>query len=181
MAFVMATLATLLGIAIPPMLAGLDDARASSAARHLAAQLGAARFEAVRRSTFVGLRFQSGTPDYVFTKVVDGNENGLRTSDIARGVDRTVTPPAQLAWDFPGVTFGLLPGVPGVDGPLDDTDGIHVGVSGILSMNPNGTSSSGTLYLHGRKGTQYAVRVLGATGRVRVLEYQRGKRQWVDR
>ena len=163
------------------MLAGLEDARASGAARMLAARLGEARFEAVRRSTFVGLRFQPGTPDFLITKIVDGNDNGLRSAELASGVDRTVTPPEQLSWNFPGVTFGLVPGVPGIDGPLSDRDGVHVGTAHMLSMNPNGSSSSGTLYVRGRKRAQYAVRVLGATGRVRVLEYDWGRLQWIDR
>ena len=50
----------------------------------------------------------------------------------------------------------------------------------LLAMNPDGTSSSGTLYLHGRERSQYAVRVLGVTGRVRVLKYDLGRRRWMD-
>jgi hypothetical protein len=48
-------------------------------------------------------------------------------------------------------------------------------------MNPNGSSSSGTLYVHGRERSQYAVRVLGATGRVRVMKYEPQRRRWVAR
>jgi hypothetical protein len=47
-------------------------------------------------------------------------------------------------------------------------------------MNPNGSSSSGTVYVHGRQRSQYAVRVLGATGRVRVLKFVEASRQWVE-
>jgi hypothetical protein len=71
--------------------------------------------------------------------------------------------------------------VPDADGqPPGSSDGVRLGVSKILSMNPDGTSSSGTLYLHGRDHSQYAVRVLGTTGRVRVLRYDSVQGKWVD-
>jgi prepilin-type N-terminal cleavage/methylation domain-containing protein len=179
--FVMAISGTLTAIAVPQLLRGLDDARASGAARSLAARLGEARTDAVRRSTFVGLRFEPGTPDYLITKVIDGNGNGLRTTDLQDGVDLTITTPQPLGWQYPGVVFGLLPGVPEVDGtPASTNDGVRAGTSRILSMNPNGSSSSGTLYVHGRKRSQYAVRVLGATGRVRVLKYEWNARRWMQ-
>jgi hypothetical protein len=46
-------------------------------------------------------------------------------------------------------------------------------------MNPDGTSSSGTLYLHGRTRAQYAVRVLGVTGRIRTLRFDEPRGRWV--
>ena len=48
-----------------------------------------------------------------------------------------------------------------------------IGPAKILTMSPDGTATSGTLYLRGAR-SQYAVRVLGATGRTRVLKYDRG-------
>ena len=60
------------------------------------------------------------------------------------------------------------------------TDGVRVGLSRLLTMNPNGTSSSGTVYVRGRDRSQYAVRVLGATGRVRVLKYDYVRGRWLD-
>ena len=49
-----------------------------------------------------------------------------------------------------------------------------------MSFTPLGTASSGTLYLRGRDGSEYAVRVLGATGRTRVLRYEAITRTWVE-
>ena len=121
-------------------------------------------------------------PDYRITTVVDGNANSLSACpDIQRGVDRTLTEPDQLGSHFQDVVFGILDGVPDADGqPANGSDGVRVGVSKLLAMNPDGTSSSGTLYLHGRERAQYAVRVLGVTGRVRVLKYDLGRRRWMD-
>ena len=93
-----------------------------------------------------------------------------------------LTPAELLGWNFSGVTFGLLPGIPDADGSTQaEPDGVRVGVSRIVSMNPNGSATSGTLYLHGRRRGQYAVRVLGATGRVRTLKYLEGERRWSER
>jgi hypothetical protein len=129
----------------------------------------------------VGLRFESNDDDYGFTAVVDGNSNGLRTSEIVDGLDFPLGPKEQLRSNFSNVTCGILPGVPDADGvPAGGTDGVRVGASRIVSMNPNGSATSGTIYLHGRHGTQYAVRVLGATGRIRILKFLEGSRQWID-
>ncbi len=179
--FVLAIAGTLTTIAVPQGLRALDDFRTRAAARYLAQRLGDARLSAIKRSLAHGLRFEAAVPDYRFTTVMDGNANGLRTADIQRGVDRTLTQPELLAWHFRDVDFGILDGVPDADGqPANGSDGVRVGASKLLALNPDGTSSSGTLYLHGRERSQYAVRVLGVTGRVRVLKYDPVRRRWID-
>jgi len=81
----------------------------------------------------------------------------------------------------PGIRFGLLPGVPDADGnSTTDPDGVRIGSARILTMSPDGTATAGTLYLHGRR-SQFAVRILGATGRVRVLQFHQGTRTWRTR
>jgi prepilin-type N-terminal cleavage/methylation domain-containing protein len=179
--FALAIAGTLTTIAVPQGLRALDDFRTRAAARYLAQRLGDARLSAIKRALAHGLRFEAGIPDYRITTVVDGNGNGLRTSEIQRGVDRTLTQPEALSTHFQDVVFGILGGVPDVDGqPANGADGVRVGTSKLLAMNPDGTSSSGTLYVHGRERAQYAVRVLGVTGRVRVLKYDQVRRCWID-
>jgi type II secretory pathway pseudopilin PulG len=179
--FALAIAGTLTTIAVPQGLRAVDDFRTRAAARYLAQRLGDARLGAIKRSLAQGLRFEAGSPDYRITTVVDGNANGLRTSDIQCGVDRTLTQPELLSMHFHDVVFGILDGVPDADGqPANGTDGVRVGTSKLLAMNPDGTASSGTLYLHGRERAQYAVRVLGVTGRVRVLKFDHVRRRWVD-
>lgn len=179
--FAIAIAGTMTTIAVPQGLRALDDFRTKMAARHLAQRLADARVTAIKRSTAVGLRFEAGSPDYRVSTVVDGNHNGLRTAEITRGTDLTVTPAEPLDAHFTGVTFGILTGVPDADGqPPGSSDGVRTGVSKLLSMNPDGTSSSGTLYVHGRDRSQYAVRVLGATGRVRILKFDFALQRWTD-
>jgi hypothetical protein len=57
---------------------------------------------------------------------------------------------------------------------------VRIGAARILTMSPDGTATSGTLYVQGRRA-QYAVRVLGATGRTRVFKYDTGARTWISR
>ena len=177
----MALSSVLAGMAVPLTASAIDELRTAAAARYLAARIMHGRIDAITRSTAVALRFEVSDSDYAFAPYADGNGNGVRTADIRRGVDRPVGSPQQLWHDFPGVRFGLLPDLPDVDGGANGgTDGVRIGTARLLSMSPNGTATSGTLYLQGRRA-QYAVRVLGATGRTRVLKYDTGARTWISR
>jgi len=177
-----AALATVLtGIALPLTSSAIDELRTLAAARYLAGRIGHGRMDAIRRSASIALRFEASSPDYVFTPYADGNGNGVRALDISRGVDPPVGASHQLGDNFVGVRFGLRSGLPDVDGSRSDsTEGVRIGTARILTMSPNGTATSGTLYLHGRRA-QYAVRVLGATGRTRVLKYDAGAATWISR
>jgi hypothetical protein len=177
----MAVTLTIVGIAVPLTSEALDEIRTGMAARYLAARINDARVQALRRSSCVALQFSPADGDYRFGEYADGNANGVRTAEIAAGIDAELAPRRQLRHHFPGVSFGLLPDLPDADGTRSSgTDGVRVGTSRILTMAPDGTSSSGTLYVRGRRA-QYAVRVLGATGRTRMLRFERGGRQWLSR
>ena len=178
--FTVAILTTLLAIGLPAVNDTIDAHRTSSAARYLAGRIQLARLEAVKRSRNVGLRFEAVGGDYAFAAYVDSNGNGIRTADIRSGLDPVLMPNERLAENFPSVQFGLLPGVPDADGVADnaDGDGVRIGSARILTLGPNGTATAGTLYLHGRR-LQFAVRVLGVTGRARVLRYDAASRKWI--
>ena len=176
-----ALLMMLASFALPLGSEAIDDLRTASAARYLAGRIAASRMDAIRRSRAVALRFQPAAPDYQFAAFVDGNGNGVRSADITAGVDRALGVPRQLATDFANVRFGLEIGRPDVDGVRNvSADGVRIGTSRILTVSPDGTATSGTLYVLGRRA-QYAVRVLGATGRTRVLKYDTGAGAWISR
>ncbi len=177
--FTVAILTTLLAIGLPATADAIDSHRTASAARYLAGRVHLARMEAVKRSTSVGLKFEEAGDDYAFTTYVDGNGNGIRAIDIRSGTDALLMPRERLADNFPAVQFGLMPGVPDADGDADnaDGDGVRIGSARILTLGANGTATSGTLYLHGRR-LQFAVRVFGVTGRARVLRYEAPSRKW---
>jgi type IV fimbrial biogenesis protein FimT len=177
--FTAAIIATMVAIGIPAASDAIDAHRTASAARYLAGRVHLARMEAVKRSATVGLKFEILGDDYVFAAYADGNANGIRTLDIRSGVDRVLMPRERLGDNFPTVRFGLMAGVPDVDGATDAAsgDGVRIGSARILSLGANGTATAGTLYLHGRR-LQFAVRVFGVTGRARVLRYDAASRRW---
>jgi type II secretory pathway pseudopilin PulG len=170
--FVTGLLAVLAGVAIPQTLVTLDRSRTWAATRYLASRVALARAQAAKRSAYVALRFESGGDGVRFGMFVDGNRNGVLTRDIAARVDRPLESPVSLSDLFPGVGIALSTEA----GPAN---AVRVGSSGLLSFSPLGTATSGTVYVRGRDGTQLAVRVLGATGRTRVLRYVRRTGQWV--
>lgn len=179
--FVLALFVTVAAIAVPLTGEALDHLRTGMAARYLAAQIMDARLQAIRRSAAVGLRFEPMGDDYRFTAHVDGNANGIRSADITAGVDPLLgLPPQTLAVQFRGVRFGLAGGIPDVDGGRSPSagDGVRIGTSRILTLSPDGTATSGTLYVRGQRA-QFAVRILGVTGRTRVLRFDPGGQQWV--
>lgn len=179
--FVAAVIATLTGVAIPVVANAADEARTAMAARYLAGRIHDARFDALKRGAAIGFRFEPGQLDYRFTPYADGNGNGIRTADILAGYDMSAGAAERIGDKFKEVRFGLLPGVPDADGSTGTgTDGVRIGAARILTLSPDGTATSGTLYLHGRRA-QYGIRVMGITARTRVLKYERGAGTWITR
>jgi hypothetical protein len=84
-----------------------------------------------------------------------------------------------LSDNYAGVDFGLLPDLPPIDpgGPPPGMDPIKLGSSALLSYAPSGSSSPGSVYIRGRK-VQYAIRILGDTGRTRILKFNPHDRLW---
>jgi type II secretory pathway pseudopilin PulG len=177
--FVVGLVATLSGVAIPEMLAALDDFRATGAARYVAARLQRARMEAVMRSTEVAVKFTRTPAGYAFAVYVDGNRNGVRSADIANGIDRLLSAPERLTDNFRDVDFGTFDGLPPVDAgaPAPGNDPIRLGASDTATFSAKGTSSAGSIYIRSRR-TQYVIRIFGATGKTRLLRFNARSRQW---
>jgi prepilin-type N-terminal cleavage/methylation domain-containing protein len=164
-------------VAVPYILGALDDLRTRAAARYLSGRMFHARSEAVKRSYRVGYQFRPQAGDWWFAGFTDRNGNGIRSAEISSGIDPELWPAEALSTRFAHVSFGLAPGTPLIDGGTG-SDPIRVGNSDIVTFDPNGSSSSGTLYLRGRRGAQYAVRVFGVTGRTRMFKYEPGTLSW---
>ncbi len=172
---------TTAALALPAMRTGLDRLQGVAAARHLAALVQSARVRAVMQSVHVGLRFEREGDRYRYALYADGNGNGVRARDVRSGVDAPLAPFERIGDRFPGVAIGITAGVPGISsrGFLPaGADAVRFGASDTLTFTPLGTATSGTLYLRHRSGRQLAVRVLGATGRTRILEFRRATGSW---
>jgi hypothetical protein len=178
---VLATSLTMGALTVALTSSAVDEMRTAVAARYVAGRIGSTRIDAVKRSSAVALRFEAVGGDYMYAPFEDGNGNGVRTAEIRSGIDRPVGPYERLSDKFPGVHFELAPGVPDADGQAGTgADGVRIGSARLLTMSVDGTATSGTLYVRGRRG-QYAVRVLGVTGRTRMLQYSAGDRTWLSR
>ena len=169
------------GISLPLVTAGRDERRVLDAARFLSGQFMLARSAAVRRGAAVGVRFTSDAGGVRFRTFVDTNGNGVRTADIAAGVDLPIDEETRLGDHFGGVRFALGAATPAVGSAAPagaGADPVRLGASDVLTVTPLGTATSGTLYLRGREGHQAAVRILGATARARILQYDFRTGRW---
>jgi prepilin-type N-terminal cleavage/methylation domain-containing protein len=171
--FASTLLCILLGISVPGVLAAVDRSRGAGAARYLASRMALARARAVGRAKTVALHFEQDARGTWFSVVEDGNGDGVRTVDIDQSIDRQVEAPVLLSDLFPGAAIGIAAGTPA-------TSAVALGGTTILSFSPNGTATSGSVYIVGRDRTQWVVRVLGVTARARVLRYERATNVWVN-
>jgi type II secretory pathway pseudopilin PulG len=171
--------ACLAAIAVPALSAGRDTLTTAGAARHVAALVERTRSQAVQSVEYTAIQFAGAAASPAIVTIADGNRNGVRTGDITRGIDMPLGPVTRLEDQFPGARFGLVSGVTDVDDgtPLSGS-GIRLSGGALLSFSPNGTCTTGTLYVRGRGRDQYAIRVLGATGRVRLLRFSPDTRSW---
>jgi type II secretory pathway pseudopilin PulG len=172
--------ATVSVAAVPQILASVDDSRARGAARYLSTRLQQARMEAVTRSRHVAVRFTAAGSSYSYAVYQDGNGNGVLTRDIQHGVDTEVHAAERLSDQFAGVDFGALPGLPAADagGTAPGADPIRVGAANMVSFTSAGTSSTGTLYILGKRNAEYALVIFGETGKVRLLKWNAVTGQW---
>ncbi len=178
--FALGLAATLAGIAAPQLAASLDATRASGAARYMASRLQQARMAAVRRNASVALKIVRVGSGFSFTEYLDGNRNGVLSADIVSGADRAVSPPDSLSARFSGVEFGASPGTPAIDpgSVAPGGDPIRLGASDMAVFSPDGTATSGTLFIEGRRHLQYAVRIYGETGRIRIFTLDSRSLAW---
>jgi hypothetical protein len=169
-------------ISVPSLAAWLDRDRARLSARYLAGKLHQARMEAVKRNAEVAVRFGDAADGYPFELFVDGNGNGVLERDIADRVDVPILGADRLEDHFRSVTLRVVESVPGVDAAADlvaaGSDPLRIGRSRLVSFSPLGTCTSGSIFVAGQTSPQAAIRMLGVTGRLRVLWFDRASRSW---
>jgi type II secretion system GspH-like protein len=178
--FTCAIVAVILGIAIPTIHAARDRDRTRMAARFLANRLHAARYESLKRNACVAIRFDPVDVGR-FVVYADGDGDGVLQSDVDGGIDVALGPESRLSDVFADAALRILRDLPDPDGSgtlIANSDPIRLGSSNFLSFSPIGSATSGTIYLGGAGGAQAAVRVMGATGRMRVLIFDVGNRTW---
>lgn len=177
--FVLGLAATLTIVSAPGLSAALNDVRAAGAARYVAARLQQARLRAVTRTRDTALEITRDADGYLLTVYEDGNRNGVLARDMDSGVDAPVGRTERVVDQFPGVDFGALPGIPGAESSTPPgSDPIRVGATDRVTFTSTGTATPGSLYLVGRGGVQYVVRIFGETGRTRILKLSQRSGTW---
>lgn len=169
---------TLASVAAPLTTSAVDASRARQAAGFVAAELRLAKQRSVTTAASTGLAFDFAGGRWTFRVCVDTNGNGLRRSELTSGTDVCVEGPFDLATLFPGVQVAVDGTIRGPEGEAPSADPVRFGSSNLASFSPTGSCSAGSLYVRSAKGAQYAVRVAGITGRLRVLRYDAPSRVW---
>jgi hypothetical protein len=171
-------------LGVPQMLRITADLRVRMAGGEIIGVLRQARSLAIRANANVALRFASDPKGEVtFTLYRDGNGDGVQNADIKAGIDRQVGPVLRLESVGREVRIGLPnrpvrdPGDPGHY--LDRlNDPIRFNSSDLASFSPLGTATPGSVYLTDGRSHLVVVRVLGGTGRVRLLTYDFASESW---
>ena len=168
-------------IAVPVIGGTLDRERTIVGARYLAGQLERARLDSLKRARFVAVRLQVIGDRTELRLFADGNGNGVLQSDADRGIDPPLTPVAWLDDQAQDISLRINQEVIDVSGstvlaPGDDP--LRIGRTSMLTFSPLGSATSGTLYVAAHRGPQMAIRVFGATGRVRVLMFDARTGRW---
>lgn len=175
-----ALIASVAGIAVPTLSAARERNMARLAARHLAMEMQLLRFEALKRNAAVAIRFDPAVVG-LMRVYLDGDRDGVLQRDVDAGIDPPVGAPRRLSDEFAGVALRIVQSVPDPEGGsilAAGSDPVRIGSSNFVTFSPVSTMTSGTIYLAGRQGPQVCVRMLGATGRVRVMWFDAVARTW---
>jgi len=168
-------------IAVPVIGGTLDRERTIIGARYLAGLLQRARLESLKRARPVAVRVDVIGERTQLRLFEDRNGNGVLQRDIDRGIDLPLTPMEWLDDQTRDMSLRINQNVTDVSGVMTlepGDDPLRIGNTSLLTFSPVGSATSGTLYVAAHRGPQMAIRVFGATGRVRVLMFDARTRQW---
>lgn len=168
-------------VAVPVIGGTLERERAIVGARYLAGHLHRARLDALRRARSVAVRIEQVGERTELRSYADGNGNGVSQRDIDRGIDVALTRSEWLDDQVRDVSLRINQRVTDVAGSTTlepGSDPLRIGNTALVTFSPFGSATNGTLYLAARRGPQMAIRIFGATGRVRVLMFDAQARQW---
>jgi prepilin-type N-terminal cleavage/methylation domain-containing protein len=185
---VMALLSLVMVVSVPALFEATTTLRMRQAAREVAGAMYEARFEAIRMSARVGVKFYPPSNEdgpTLYRLYRDGDGDGVRSDDIRSLTDPPVGPVRRMDRVGQRIYFGFPPGIdapaPGVSGaPLGNlADPIRFNRSDIASFSGIGGSTPGTLYLTDGKSRLTAIRVTSRTGRIVIARWDAERRRWL--
>jgi prepilin-type N-terminal cleavage/methylation domain-containing protein len=181
---VMAIMGLTVRVAMPAFLTLQRRGATRAASAELRAVFHSTRARAIARGRHAAVKFTKSGAEWYYAIYEDGDGDGVRNDDITSGIDRCVAWPRRVLTDA-RVAFIAPPPF-----KLKDPDGDPLGpasspvqfnTSALCSFSPLGESTSGTIYVSDRVGDVYAVRVYGATAKIRTLRYNPGSKKWESR
>ena len=180
---VIAVIGMIAAICFPKMMTLQRRAATRNAAAELRGMFHSLRMRAIARANFAGVKFTKAA-DGVWTYALydDGDRDGVRSDDIASGVDRCYQATQHVLAAVEKRAFIGLPPLKIIDpdgDPLPPTKApVNFNNSTICSFSALGESTPGTVYVTDGIDDVYAVRVYGMTGRIRVLRWMAAKKKW---
>lgn len=179
--FASALCVVMMAIAVPVVGGTLDRERTIVGAQYLAGQLQVARLDSLKRARAVAVRLEIVGDRTQLQLFADGDGDGVLQRDIDRGIDPPLTTPGWLDDQARGMSLRVNQAIRDVAGTANIAPGddpLRIGNTALLTFSPVGSATNGTLYVAAHRGPQMAIRVFGATGRVRVLMFDAQTRQW---
>jgi len=141
----------------------------------------AVRSRAITRSRHAGVKFTRAGNIWMYSLYDDGDGDGIRSDDIASGVDRRYAGPSVLTAQYNIASISVLSTtIRDPDGDLlpPTASAVQFNRSTLCSFAPTGAGTPGTVYITDGAGQICALRVYGASGRVRLLRYDPARRRW---
>ena len=171
----------MMAVAVPVIGGTLERERAILGAQYLSGQLLRARLDSLKHARSVAVRLELVGDRTQLQLFADGNGNGVLQRDIDRGIDPPLSPLEWLDHQARDISLRVNQTIKDVAGtatiaPGDDP--LRIGNTALLTFSPLGSATNGTLYVAAHRGPQMAIRVFGATGRVRVLMFDTQTRSW---
>jgi len=182
---VLAIFAVVTTMAVPHLIRQNAGHQVRLAAAETVTILRRARANATRLNVKVGVKFVITEDQIAYYRMYqDSDGDGVRSKDILAGIDTPLGPLRRMAHLGHRVGFGFPPG----EAPRDPgnpkrrlhrlQDPIRFNRSDIASFGPMGTATPGSLYLTDHRDYLVVVRLVGLSGRVRTLIYDRKEESW---
>ncbi len=143
-----------------------------------------ARSRAVARACHAGVKFTKSGGEWLYAVYDDGDGDGIRNDDITNGTDPLFAAPKRVLTTARNAFIAVPPFKikdPDGDALTPSSSAVQFNASTLCSFSPIGESTSGTIYISDRVGDVYAVRVYGATGKIRLIRYNAGSKKWEGR
>lgn len=173
----------LLAVTTTSLRSSTSRASTACAARQLGSLLRSLQQEALARGAALALVFPGSGSDEPLRLAEDGDGDGIRRDDLRTGRDPACEP-FTVGRDHPGVHVGPPPW-PGTPDPVaggaslgPDSPAVRFGSGRAAVFTPRARARAGSFFVTDGRNAVCALVVHGATGRVRILCFDRGSGAW---